>query len=415
MRKYLPILLVLIGCGGAPPDSPKEHDSGQYFPEDSGPACGLNPGAIEPWCPKPEDAGQDTGTPEMDSGHQHDHDTGAEPPKDAGQQVKDTGVPDTGIVTPTDAGHIHDAGTVADAGGNDHSDHMGKTVPYNKDTIPSGSAGTDKILIRNTSEKPGAGDGTGAFRIVCGLSYMNQDDPLVFPGMRGAAHLHQFFGNTNVNYLTTPESLQTNGNSTCRGGIINRSAYWTPAMIDTADGKVLKPSQFLVYYKSSYVVSPRVIKTVPSQLRVLSLAGNTTFSCDEFYPGRKTTMFDCGAGNTMIVQIHFPQCWNGKDLDSPDHNAHMAYPSGNGCPASHPVAIPEVTYNVYYKIPSSGIARWRLSSDIDTTKPAGYSSHADWIAAWQPEFIQGIVTNCVSKPADCHAHLLGDGREILDP
>jgi Domain of unknown function (DUF1996) len=44
-------------------------------------------------------------------------------------------------------------------------------------------------------------------------------------------------------------------------------------------------------------------------------------------------------------------CWDGKNLDSPDHASHVKYsratgktpndPSG-GCPASHPVRIPQL-------------------------------------------------------------------------
>lgn len=47
----------------------------------------------------------------------------------------------------------------------------------------------------------------------------------------------------------------------------------------------------------------------------------------------------------LRLQVVFPSCWNGKDLDSPDHKSHMAYPSGvstGSCPQSHPKRF--VTY-----------------------------------------------------------------------
>lgn len=45
----------------------------------------------------------------------------------------------------------------------------------------------------------------------------------------------------------------------------------------------------------------------------------------------------------LRAQVHFPSCWNGKDLDSPDHMSHMTYPiqapdSGN-CPAGYTKTI----------------------------------------------------------------------------
>jgi hypothetical protein len=51
--------------------------------------------------------------------------------------------------------------------------------------------------------------------------------------------------------------------------------------------------------------------------------------------------------------IIFPSCWNGKDLDSPDHKSHVAYSNGGGlgtpnCPSTHPVAIPQVMYEVMW-------------------------------------------------------------------
>ena len=45
--------------------------------------------------------------------------------------------------------------------------------------------------------------------------------------------------------------------------------------------------------------------------------------------------------------VIFPSCWDGKNLDSPDHKSHVAYSNGGGlgtpkCPSTHPVAIPQV-------------------------------------------------------------------------
>lgn len=43
--------------------------------------------------------------------------------------------------------------------------------------------------------------------------------------------------------------------------------------------------------------------------------------------------------NGLRLQIIFPACWDGVNLDSPDHKSHMAYPDrlDNGkCPTTHP-------------------------------------------------------------------------------
>lgn len=57
--------------------------------------------------------------------------------------------------------------------------------------------------------------------------------------------------------------------------------------------------------------------------------------------------------------VIFPSCWDGKNLDSPDHKSHVAYQTGSAlagdkCPASHPVRIPQVMYEIMYD--TSGFA-----------------------------------------------------------
>ena len=86
-----------------------------------------------------------------------------------------------------------------------------------------------------------------------------------------------------------------------------------------------------------------------------------------------------------------------------------------GCPATHPVAVPEITLSVLYTITdASAPARWRLASDnYDPTLPAGYSGHADWFNGWKPEFMQSFVRGCDDPAQDCHAHLLGNGMMMF--
>ena len=57
-------------------------------------------------------------------------------------------------------------------------------------------------------------------------------------------------------------------------------------------------------------------------------------------------------GGIMTVH-HFPSCWDGKNLDSPDHKSHVAYSNSGGlgtpnCPSTHPVAIPQVMYEIMW-------------------------------------------------------------------
>jgi len=118
---------------------------------------------------------------------------------------------------------------------------------------------------------------------------------------------------------------------------------------------------------------------------------------------------------TLVSSIEFPQCWDGVNLDSPNHKSHMAYGAGwpdLGCPSSHPVPLAQITQNFRYRVPTGGMASWRLSSDM-YSGPAGYSGHADWMNGWDPAVFQRVVTNCYRRGLDCQMNLLGDGQMLL--
>ena len=296
--------------------------------------------------------------------------------------------------------------------------------------IPTGSSGFATEMLAPTDEKPSAsGDGTGAFRTVCEFSHMAFDDPIVYPGQPGKSHLHIFFGNTGINANSTATSIANTGNSTCRGGTINRSGYWAPAIIDTRDGTPVTPQSMIIYYKTGYNgVKPGDIKSLPQGLRMIAgdsknsapyqWGGPAHFTCIDASgsgPQTQNIPVTCATGNIIWASVTFPQCWDGVNLDSPDHKSHMSYPVAGSCPSTHRVAVPEITVNIQYPVTDmSALARWRLASDTyDPTIPAGYSSHADWFNGWKSEAMDAFVQNCDQPPKDCHAHLLGNGQKML--
>jgi hypothetical protein len=303
-------------------------------------------------------------------------------------------------------------------------------VRVTESLIPAAAPGTAARRIGSAAyTKVDAGDEVGAFRVNCSLSHMNFDDPIVYPGQPRAAHLHAFYGNTAVDANSTAASVASTGNSTCTGGTANRSAYWAPAIIDTATGAPVVSSDpadpyvalnaLQVYYKTGYRgVESEQVRNFPAGLRMVAGTATSTspqpsnvahFSCDNGV--YRDNLGSCAPGQILVMSIVFPQCWDGVNLDSPDHKSHMAYAS-NGCPASHPVALPEITQNFRYKVPASGTATWRLASDM-YSGPAGYSAHADWMNGWDPAVFERVVRNCYSQGLDCRMNLLGDGQALL--
>lgn len=291
-----------------------------------------------------------------------------------------------------------------------------------------GSSTLDVIPTQQTVDaSPGRVEGD--FRISCGYSNTSYVDPVIFPN-GVSPHLHVFFGNTGVTANSTSDSIANTGASTCAGGIANRTAYWIPAMIDTTDGSAIVPYDIAVYYKTGFGgVKSEDIKPVPAGLKLVSgKASSKTeaeaqvgrFSCIGGVNGvgwQKTIPSNCYQDNDMVMEVAFPQCWDGINLDSPDHQSHMAEATGSGCPKDHPVAIPAISYEIKYRLANVNLTHlknWRLSSDNYPVNQGagGYSAHGDYFMGWNTKVRDTFTTQCINKNVDCHADLLGDGTAL---
>jgi hypothetical protein len=285
--------------------------------------------------------------------------------------------------------------------------------------VPSGQLDINALTVTAGRSDNGS-VGEGQFRIACEYSHFNYDDPIVFPGQPGQSHLHMFFGNTRTDAFTTTDSLVNSGGGTCNGFELNRSAYWLPALLD-GKGNIVAPRSIIVYYKTKDMANAIAI---PQGLRMI--AGNPkaeTFtashelhwSCGGSGASYNQTnrIPDCG-GDTINATVAFPNCWDGRNLDSADHTSHTAYtPEGQSCPASHPVRIPQVTYLLYWSGTGS-VDGWHLSSD----RASGFNSgpgatlHADWFGGWNQQTTELWTNGCIKPARNCSFGQTGTGRQL---
>jgi hypothetical protein len=266
--------------------------------------------------------------------------------------------------------------------------------------------------------------------MICNFSHLGYDDPIVYPGQPGKSHLHMFFGNTSVNANSTYESLRQNGNGTCQGGPINRSGYWAPAVFNAA-GQVVVPDFISVYYKGSNSTTSEIQKMVPLPNGLKMIAGydmangisnpaTTHFNwyC-ETNQVKQQTIPNCAPGERVGVNLAFPQCWDGINLDSADHRSHLAYVnyinSQPVCPATHPVHIPEFTLGIWFTHDGNS-QNWYLASDrmAGMTHPNGSSFHSDWLGAWDSTIRDRFMQNCINGMRDCAGGQLGDGTYLTE-
>lgn len=240
----------------------------------------------------------------------------------------------------------------------------------------------------------------GMFKVICDLSHRSMDDPIVFPRQPGKAHLHDFFGNTSTDAYSTLSSLRSSGTTCANKG--DKAAYWAPALYQ--DGKLVRPEVAQVYYRASNSDISR-IQPFPSGLKMVagsSMAtkpqplGVVAWNCGTVARFQDTSPPACRSGENLRVRIRFPECWDGKHLDSADHHGHMAYlVRGDKCPATHPVAVPRLDIEVHYAV--------RGGSGVKLSSGTAYSAHGDFFNAWDQAELARQVKRCLNGGVICNA------------
>jgi hypothetical protein len=239
------------------------------------------------------------------------------------------------------------------------------------------------------------------FHVDCTVSNEAKDDPIVFPGQPGASHMHTFFG-PGTTASTTPAGLLASQKTTCNSAGDN-SAYWVPQL--QHNGAPVPIKSMRVYY-GSRVKDPSTVKPFPAGLVVVQgdaklqvptpkgasgqfwCAGSAEIgrSADGNWPV-------CAPGGNLIFQLVFQDCWDGVNLDSPNHKLHMGPPKNGVCTGDYPVAVPDLSFMVNYN--SLGGDGLTLSSGMAS------SMHGDFMMGWDPKALGALVKTCVDQNAKC--------------
>ncbi|WP_064745367.1 DUF1996 domain-containing protein [Pseudonocardia acaciae] len=262
---------------------------------------------------------------------------------------------------------------------------------------------------------------TGSFVAHCGTNgngHRNSDNFMVTPGKRnGAQHVHDYVGNLSTDAFSDDDSLHEAGTTCDRN---NKSTFFWPVLRDTRGsggdenkdgggrdgnfGRILRP----VTADMRFVGNPtRKVNPMPDDLSIITgdaqvkkngeKNANAQWTCTGF-ENRITDKYPlCPSGSKIVRILEFPSCWDGKNLDSKDHRAHMAFPDDDGDCKRGFKTIPKLRMTLAYDAPPG--RNFALDSFPDQQHDPR-TDHADFMNIASKEVLD-LAADCINSGRNC--------------
>ncbi|KAJ3577887.1 hypothetical protein NPX13_g2680 [Xylaria arbuscula] len=233
-------------------------------------------------------------------------------------------------------------------------------------------------------------------------------------------HIHTVMGSNAFNFTMNYHDMQTATCSTCKA-VEDLSSYWVPTLYYHAQNGSLLPVEqvggALIYYlQRTDPNDPNAAEGLipfPEDFRMI--AGSKMNRNYTDTPEQNAVSFVClgtegpatyalpkqNCPGGLRTQLIMPSCWDGKNVDSPDHKSHMAYPSGidhGACPDSHPRRFITIFYEVTWSVDEFK-DQWYGDQQpfvFSHGDPTGYGYHGDFINGWDLPTLQKAINECTA-------------------
>jgi hypothetical protein len=254
---------------------------------------------------------------------------------------------------------------------------------------------------------PVPGASTGSYAWDCGRNangHRNTGNLVVTPRVPGPAHHeHDYVGNLGVQATSTVDDLAGKP-TTCTNG--DTSTYFWPVLRVGPEqhGPALVPTSLSLTYRGNprgpVVAMPRLLVAAVGDAYAATNGGasaKAAWSCTNT-PDRQTMKYPiCDDGAEVVRIFDFPSCWDGRQLDSPNHRQQMTFPAaGGGCPAGT-FAVPRLTITMTYAVPAG--ARYRIDA-FDGQRNSPLTDHGFLVNLMPDALMQRVVT-CLNSGRAC--------------
>lgn len=242
--------------------------------------------------------------------------------------------------------------------------------------------------------------GVGQFVAACRYSHSGEVDPIVFPGTVGRSHRHDFYGATNTEEHSTPDSLRAGGTTCDKPG--DDAAYWQPTLWN--GDTVVVPTRIHAYYRAAPGIDPTKVVAFPDGLKMLAgdpfADGSSAASVEAagWTCGARTDLLaeppSCPATAPLAMVLTFPDCWDGEHADVVGHRDHMTYSRNGACPSTHPVSVPQLTVSITFPISGPG-------HDLRLASGSVHSAHGDFFNGWDSSALKEQIRICIHRRLVC--------------